>query len=84
MDFIKESIKKEKPSMDELIQCFELIRQAGHIAFIKLDGEREQDWYTILVTFPDSSREMIRNDGSDLRTALINVLTSYVASSPGT
>lgn len=78
MKFIKEIIEKQNPSIEELINCFEKIKLNGEVAVIKFDGERESNEYTVFVSFPKGEREMIRADESDLKIALLKVLTKYV------
>jgi hypothetical protein len=78
MKFIEEIIEKQNPSLEELINCFEKIKSNGEVAVIKFDGERESDEYTVFVSFPKDEREMIRADESDLKCALLKVLTKYV------
>lgn len=78
--FIKEIIEKKDASYDELIGCFEKVKANGDVAVIKLDGERDKNWYTILILFPGKKREMIRADESDLKKALKKVLTKYLSS----
>lgn len=77
-EVIAEIVKKKDKSIEELIDCFELIRKNGDVAVIKFDGEREEKWYTVFISFPDRQREMIRADESDLKLALIKVLAKYV------
>ncbi|SHG93431.1 hypothetical protein SAMN04488522_108279 [Pedobacter caeni] len=65
--------------MEELLNCFEQVKNKGDIALIKFDGQRNEDEYTVLIAFPEiKKREMIRADESSLRIALIKVLTEYV------
>jgi hypothetical protein len=78
MKFIKEIIEKQNPSLEELINCFEKIKLNGEVAVIKFDGERESDQYTVFISFPKGEREMIRADESELKIALLKVLTKYV------
>lgn len=78
MDFIKKTIEKQDSSFEELIECFEKIKETGEVIVIKFDGERESNSYTAFISFPDNKREMIRVDENDLRSALIRVLTKYV------
>lgn len=78
MNYIEEIIKKENPTFDELISCFEIVKDDGNIGFIKLDGERDKDHYTIIITFPENREEMLRSDGADLKQQLKNVLSKYI------
>jgi hypothetical protein len=82
MEFIKKIIEKQNPSFEELINCFEKIKANGEVAVIKFDGERESDEYTVFVSFPKGERKMIRSDESDLKDALLKVLTKYVVECP--
>lgn len=78
MDLIKRIIEKQDPSFEDLINCFERIKSYGEVAVIKFDGERDRYEYTVFVSFPDKKREMIRVDESDLKRALVKVLTKYI------
>lgn len=78
MDFIKKVIVKQDSSIEELLECFEKIKKDGEVAVIKFDGERDNNSYTVFISFPTNKREMIRADENDLRNALIKVLTDYV------
>ncbi|XZF15426.1 hypothetical protein ACTHGU_04750 [Chitinophagaceae bacterium MMS25-I14] len=79
MEQIKTVLKKEKPSLEELMYCFELVKNNGDIVVIKLDGERKEKGYTAFITFPLSKKkEMIRVDEDNLETTLITVLSMYV------
>ena len=78
MNNIKEILEKEDSSIEELINCFDQIKNNGDVAVIKFDGEREEDQYTVFITFPNrKDREMIRADESILKNALIKVLKDY-------
>lgn len=78
MENIKKIVFKNHHTFEELIFCFEEIRANGNVAVIKFDGERQDNWYTVFVSFPDNKRSMIRSDESDLKKALLNVLVKYV------
>ena len=78
MDFIRKIVEKQDASIEELIDCFERVKSNGHVAAIKFDGERERDWYTVLVSFPGNKRDMIRADENDLKGALVKVLAKYI------
>jgi len=78
MNFINEILKKENPSIEDLISCFEVVRKNGDIAMIKFDGERIEDQYTVFISFPPiKKREMIRSDENNLTIALLKVLKEY-------
>lgn len=78
MDFIKKTIEKQDPSFEELIECFEKIKEIGGVVVIKFDGERDSNSYTVFISFPNNRREMIRVDENDLRNAFLKVLSKYV------
>ncbi|MEC3874274.1 MULTISPECIES: hypothetical protein [Chryseobacterium] len=80
MNYIKETLKKETSSFEELIECFEKIKTNGEVVVIKFDGERNENAYTVFISFPNNKREMIRIDDNDLKNALIKVLNIYLES----
>ncbi|WP_343626798.1 hypothetical protein [Flavobacterium lindanitolerans] len=54
------------------------IREKGDIVFIKFDGVRENDFITIIISYPSNlNREIIRHDGNDLIEVLTNCLNDY-------
>lgn len=79
MDYIHSILKKDTPTLSELIDCFEKVKQNGDIAVIKFDGARKETQYTIFISFQDNKREIIRSDGDDLQKAMLNVLARYIA-----
>lgn len=81
MENIKKIVVKNNPTFEELIFCFEEIRANGDVAVIKFDGERQDNWYTVFVSFPNNTRSMIRSDESDLKKALLKVLIKYIEGS---
>lgn len=82
MKLIKNTLAKEFPSLTELINCFETVKENGDVGVIKFDGEREEKGYTVFITFSSSKkREMIRADEDQLEKALIKVLNKYVEES---
>lgn len=79
MERIRKVLEKSTPSLTELINCLEIVKENGDVAVIKFDGERLEKCYTVFITFPISkNREMIRTDELHLETALIKVLTKYI------
>ena len=79
MESIKNVLKGSAPTLESLINCFELLKQNGDVAVIKFDGERASEPYTIFITFPSAkARSMIRVDENDLKTGLIKSLSEYV------
>jgi len=79
MDRIRRILEEPTPSLTELINCFEIVKENGDIAVIKFDGARLEKWYTVFITFPISKdKEIIRADEDHLENALIKVLTKYI------
>ncbi|MBV4357147.1 hypothetical protein [Pinibacter aurantiacus] len=78
MDYIKEIINKPDYSLEEIIGCFEKVKENGDVAVIKFDGERGENSYTVFVSFPTKKRDMLRADENDLKTALLKVLSKYI------
>lgn len=79
MDVIKETVQKSKPSLSELINCFECIKDNGDVAVIKFDGERVDNGYTVLILFSSSkNRDLLRADEQTLEDALLKVLKKYI------
>ena len=66
-------------TIEELIYCAEIVKQNGHVFFLKLDGERKERHYTVCITFPDTKMELIRADELSLKDALLKVLGEYVS-----
>lgn len=78
MNKIKAILEKTEPTIQELISCFEVIKENGNVAVIKFDGERTHNWYTVFLTFPNNQHQIIREDKDNLRDALIAVLSAYL------
>lgn len=79
VEFIDSILANENPSMDDLMNCFEEVKDAGHLAFIKLDPLRLEHDYTVMITFTGNVSPMIRSDSADLKEALIGVLKEYIS-----
>ena len=76
---IKNILEKQSASFDDLLYCFEQVKENGDVAVIKLDGERSKNQYTVFISFPqDENKPMIRADSDDLKEALLSVLNHYV------
>lgn len=56
MHLIKRMIEKPEISLEELMTCFERIKLKGDVVVIKFDGERDEDAYTVFVSFPKKNR----------------------------
>jgi hypothetical protein len=78
MSNIRNIVNGSNASLEDLIYCFDIIRQNGDVAIIKFDGERVSNPYTVFITFHTTkNRAMIRVDGSDLKVSLVEVLSKY-------
>ena len=77
MENIENILDQEQVTFDELFICLEEIERLGDVFILKIDGEREDTINTIMISFPDSSNEMIRYDDSDIKQAIRNALTDY-------
>jgi len=65
-------------SLEELFVFIDIIKVKGHLVLIKIDGERETNEITVVITYPkDLEREPIRYDGNNLREVLFKALQSY-------
>ena len=78
MDYIKQVISKDS-SLEELLMCFEAIKENRDVAIIKFDGEREYDHYTLLISFPNKKRDMLRVDSNNLKEGMQNILKEYIS-----
>lgn len=80
MKNIEKLLREDHPSIDDLIKCFEKIKDDGNVVVIKFDGERTDIQYTVFISFPVSlDRQIIRVDKSSLIEALKEVLTEYLS-----
>ncbi|MBO9633171.1 MAG: hypothetical protein J7578_08625 [Chitinophagaceae bacterium] len=68
----------EDPMLDELMNCFDEVMEAGHHAVIKWDGPRAQDRFTVMITIPGNPDAVFRKDGDDLKLAMKRVLEMYI------
>lgn len=77
---IKKILEKQPTSFDDLLACFEQVKDNGDVAVIKFDGERIKNQYTVFISFPrNENKSMIRADSDDLKDAISRVLTNYVS-----
>jgi len=65
-------------SIEELMMCAEAAMGNGDIVLIKLDGARERDHYTTMITSSSNAFEMIRADKASLKEALLEMFRKYV------
>jgi len=69
----------KKSSVEDLLQyADQIIKKRGDLIFIKIDGEREKNHVTVSISYPsDLSRQAIRYDDDDVRTALYEAIIDY-------
>lgn len=80
MKYIADVLKKDNPSFEDYINCFEQVKADGSVAVIKFDGEREANHYTVFISFPtESTRTTLRIDHDDLKQAMTIVLERYLS-----
>lgn len=76
---IKEIIEKQDPSIEELTNCFQWVKENGDVGIIKFDGPRIENRLTIFITIVEPHK-MFRYDGDNLKAGLIKVLRLYIDS----
>ncbi len=65
-------------SIDELFVFVDIIKSKGDLVLIKIDGEREIDEVTIVISYPsDLERAPIQYTGSNIRETLFKALHTY-------
>ncbi len=65
-------------SLEELFVFIDIIKNKGDLVLIKIDGERETDEITIVISYPsDLERDPIRHNGTKIRETLFKALHSY-------
>lgn len=68
----------ENLSLDELFKLVDDIRKKGYLFFIKIDGEREENHITIIISDPKNlSKEQIRFDGEYLDEVMIKAVSKF-------
>ena len=77
-DIIKLIETEEKVSPDIILRCFQEIGDMGDIVIFKIDGERNENRYTIVISSPDMSFEAIRYDASTIEESLLKALKKYI------
>ncbi len=77
---IKKILEKQPASFDDLLACFEQVKENGDVAVIKFDGERIENQYTVFISSSQNdNKSMIRADSDDLKDALSRVLKNYIS-----
>ncbi len=79
MENIRRILEQENISFDDIIRCFDIVKNHGASAFIKLDGGRQLNHYTVIISFPvEAKKELLRKDGGNLKHCCIRVLELYL------
>lgn len=61
-----------------LLEAFERIGRAGWVTVLKVDGGREREVYTVVVSAGSLGQPSFRNDGGDLGALLREALRFFV------
>lgn len=69
--------KSEKSLWTQLPNMIEIIREDGASFFLKIDGERERNVFTLLIQGGPLGGDGIRTETSDLLTGLKSVFSEY-------
>ncbi|GEM49287.1 hypothetical protein [Deinococcus cellulosilyticus] len=62
----------------DYLKIFDLIRQEGYTAFIKWDGGREYEIYTVMITDLPEDVDYIRRESSDLAESIRGVISEFI------
>lgn len=68
---------QEWSSIESVWPILERMRSEGAVVVVKLDGERTQKPYTVLVSGEGLQGDWIRRDSDSLNTALSGVVIEY-------
>lgn len=60
-----------------LIDILECVADLGEVMFYKMDGERSQRKYTVVIAFHDAPMSTIRADSETLQEGVQRVLKEY-------
>ncbi|PSL45307.1 hypothetical protein CLV51_1049 [Chitinophaga niastensis] len=64
--------------MDDFLYCAGIVKGNGDVFILKIDGAREVNHYTVIISFPTIEAEMIRADDKSMKIALFKVLEAYI------
>ena len=65
-------------NLEEVLQEIDLIKEEGHIIFIKFDGEREKEKTTVVLSYLGNEKtEVFQRHGDDLLLLLNKLLADY-------
>ena len=77
MNIISKTLNQEYITLEELFLCIEEVKNERNVFILKVDGESNIN--TIMITFPNSNKEMIRYDDVNLKEAIVKALKVYQA-----
>ncbi len=66
-----------KIKFSDLPKYMEIIRKNGDVFILKVDGERESNFFTLVITFANQEFDSLRLDHSDLEEGINLVLEEY-------
>ena len=55
----------------------ELIKNNGDTLILKVDGERKNNFFTVVIAFPNQDHESLRLDHADLEIAVSIIVDRY-------
>lgn len=61
----------------EILPACNEIAAAGHVCILKMDGARQDNSISIIISFPDDPQRAIRMDCEDLLKGFFGVLEKY-------
>ena len=65
-------------TLKELNKFTEVVKENGDLFFLKIDGERDENHITIIISSPPyKNKEQIRFDGQELKPLLIKAIDAY-------
>jgi len=76
-DVLSINISADWYGVDPVMPALEKMRADGSVLLIKLDGERAQHWYTVVVKGGLLGEEAFRTDADTLEEALCYVIGNY-------
>lgn len=64
--------------MENYLELLDDIRKQGRIVFVKLDGERDSNFYTLVIDYPrPTMAKAIRVEGQNLEEVLKSGIEQY-------
>ena len=68
----------EETSLEDLFLFADFIKDRGHLVFVKLDGERNENHYTVIIGYPvNISREIHKYEGDNLNKGFYQCIVEY-------